>query len=87
MAEEKKSTEESQATPVNSKDAKKKKGPLFWLAAGCCGCLVILACIAGGIAVLCLTSDSFKESFEESYCENLEKEGIDPSEDPFGICK
>lgn len=85
MAEEKKPAEAPKEVKVTKE--KKKKGPVFWLAAGCCGCIAIIGCILGGVAILCLTSDSFKDSFTESYCQSLEDEGIDPSEDPLKLCK
>ena len=74
-----------------SEPTKKRKGPFFWLALIGCGCLILVSCILVGVALLCLTSDEFSEAFKESleeqgYCEELEKEGIDPADDPFGVC-
>lgn len=67
--------------------AKKGKSPFFWLALVGCGCLILISCILGGIAIMCFTSDEFKTEFEKSYCQSLEDQNIDPDEDPFGICK
>lgn len=83
MAEvkEKKAPEEKPATTKKS-----GKGLLFWLALVGCGCLILVGCALGGITLMCVTSDEFQEEFEKSYCDSLEEEGIEPEEDPFGIC-
>lgn len=85
MAEQ---TQQASTKAQSDPPAKQKKGrsPLFWVGITCAGCLVLLTCIVCGISILCFTSEDFKETFTESYCESLEEEGIDPDEDPFGIC-
>jgi len=64
----------------------KSKSPLKWILIACGGCLVLFICMLSSLGLLCVTSDTFQESFRESYCEGLEREGIEASEDPFGIC-
>ena len=73
---------EQKSTP-----AKKHKSPIFWVLITCGGCLALLLCITSVITLLCLTSDTFKESFTESYCDQLKEKGMSLSEDPLGICK
>ncbi len=65
---------------------KKSKNSIKWIVIACAGCFILFVCMISGLGLLCITSDSFQESFKESYCRGLEEEGIDSSEDPFGIC-
>ena len=77
-----------QAQPtVVTVEKKGGKGICFWLGLIGCGCLLLFGCVLGGLGILCVTSDDFKEEFEKSYCESLEEQGVDPAEDPLGICK
>jgi len=82
MAEQKEATAPAQTVQTSPK----KRGPFFWIAIVGCGCLILLGCILGGIGLLCVTSEDFKEGFKEGYCEEMEKQNLDPEEDPFGIC-
>ncbi|MBU0976233.1 MAG: hypothetical protein ABIE03_05870 [Patescibacteria group bacterium] len=71
---------------------KKKKSPWIWIAGLGCGCLLILGCICSACVVLSLASESFANSWKDEmkkqgYCEELEKQNIDPNEDPLGICE
>lgn len=77
---------EQQVQTQSASTPKKGKSPLVWIAITGCGCFILLGCVLGGIGFMCVTSDEFKESFKESYCESLEEQGIDPEDDPFGIC-
>jgi hypothetical protein len=36
--------------PAGAPPAKKGKGPIFWILGGCCGCLVLVALLAGAVA-------------------------------------
>lgn len=65
---------------------KKSKSTIKWIIIACAGCFIMLLCMLSGLGLLCITSDTFQESFKESYCEGLEREGINADEDPFGIC-
>jgi hypothetical protein len=75
-----------QQVQTQAATTKKGKNPLVWIALIGCGCLVLIGCLLAGIGVMCATSDEFKTEFKRSYCEQLEEQGMDPSEDPFGIC-
>jgi len=37
------------SVPAGAPPAKKGKGPIFWVAVGCCGCLLLVALLAGVI--------------------------------------
>ncbi|MDD3647407.1 MAG: hypothetical protein PHS44_02800 [Candidatus Dojkabacteria bacterium] len=72
-------------------EPRKKKSPWLWIAGIGCVCLLVLGCICSACAVLSMTSESFATSWKDEmkkqgYCDELEKQNIDPSEDPFGIC-
>jgi len=79
--------EPQQAEVVNAPGEKKGKGPLFWIALACGGCLLLLACACTITGILCATSEDFKEDFTQQWCSKVEEQGLSPDEDPLGICK
>lgn len=66
---------------------KKSKSPWLWVGIAVGGCALLLCCISSVLAILCVTSEDFKDGFEEGYCESWEEQGYDLDEEPFGICK
>lgn len=76
----------SEPKPQPAPQVQKKGGAMKWILLTCGGCLLLLCCMSSITGLLCATSEDFKQGFEEGYCQGLEDEGLDPSEDPFGIC-
>ena len=65
----------------------KKGGAMKWVLLLLGGCFLLTCCISSVIGILCVSSADFKDGFTEGYCDELQNEGIDPSEDPFGLCE
>ena len=78
-----------QNTPVvnTTQEVKKGKSPLVWIGLACGGCLLLSCCVMSIIGILCVSSEDFKDSFTESYCDSLEEQNLDPSEDPLQLCE
>lgn len=66
---------------------KKGKGPLFWIGAVCCGCLLLFGCLCSVVGLLTATNKEFKDNFKKGYCDEWIKQGRQTSADPFKLCK
>ncbi len=72
-----------QTVPSPAPQPKKKGNSLLWIILlGGCGCFLLVTCACVGFFALIFTSEEFKTS----YCDSLEEQGMDLSEDPLGIC-
>lgn len=61
---------------------KKGTSPIIWILLAGCGCFMLLCCAVTAFGAYIYQTDEFRDS----YCEGLEEQDFDLSEDPLGIC-